>query len=328
VSAPVRWGVLSTARITAAFAAAAAASERAELVAVASRDLGRGEAWAAEHGGVRAHAGYDALLADPEVEAVYIAVPNALHVPWSIRALEAGRHVLCEKPLSARGADAEAAVAAAGRAGRVLCEGFMYRHHPQILELERLVAGGAVGALRHVRAVFSFPHPDLSADPRGRPELDGGALLDVGCYGVHAARLLAGEPSGLGAQRVLGGGGVDVRLSAHLRFGGGVTAQLDCALDLPPRAGLEVVGQEGVLTLGDPWHGWHPGITLRREGREERLASSSGEAHLLQLEHVCGAIRGETTPRVAGADVIGQAHALEAVAAAAAAADAPPLSAP
>ena len=162
------------------------------MVAVGSRDRERGEAFAAEHGIPRVHGSYEDLLADPEIEAVYIPLPNSLHVPWSIKALEAGKHVLCEKPLTRRVAEAEAAFDAADRAGRLLMEAFMWRYHPQTEALVRLAR--EIAPLRVVRAAFGFTIGDDPANVRLQAGLDGGSLMDVGCYCVSALRLLGGEP--------------------------------------------------------------------------------------------------------------------------------------
>ena len=181
VDGAVRWGFLSTANINDKLLPGAEASPDVDVVAVASRDAGRAEAYARERGIERAYGSYDELLADPEVEAVYISLPNSMHVEWSIRALEAGKHVLCEKPLSRHPEDVERAFDAAEKAGRILMEAFMYRHNPQTKRLVELVESGAIGRLRLVRAAFSFPLDDAS-NVRLNAELEGG--------GAHGRRLL------------------------------------------------------------------------------------------------------------------------------------------
>ena len=202
----VKWGILSTANINLKFLAGAREAESVEIIAVASRDRDSARRYAREHSIERPYAGYEALLRDPDVEAVYISLPNALHLPWSVEALEAGKHVLCEKPLARRTADVERAFDTAQRAGRVLMEAFMYRHNPQTRRLVELVEGGAIGRVRMIRAAFSFVTRTAS-DVRLSAALEGGALMDVGCYCVSAARLLAGEPEQLTAQQALGGDG-------------------------------------------------------------------------------------------------------------------------
>jgi xylose dehydrogenase (NAD/NADP) len=189
----VRWGILSTARINRLFLAGARRAANVEILAVASRERATAERYASEQGIERAHEGYEALLADPDVEAVYIPLPNSLHIPWTERALQAGKHVLCEKPLSRRVADVERAFEEAARNDRLLAEAFMFRHHPQTARLAELVREGAVGRVRMIRAAFTFATSD-SSDVRFSARLDGGALMDVGCYCVSGARLIGGEP--------------------------------------------------------------------------------------------------------------------------------------
>ena len=190
-------------------------------MAVGSRDITRAQAYADEHGIERVHGSYEDLLADPEVDAVYIPLPNSLHVPWSVRALEAGKHVLCEKPLSRDPARVEEAFDAAERAGRVLMEAFMWRFHPQTEELVRLVRDGAVGEVRLVRTAFGFGGISGTENVRLQTALEGGALMDVGCYCVSALRLLCGEPLRVSGEQVLGGdGGIDIRFAGTLRFDG------------------------------------------------------------------------------------------------------------
>ena len=215
----VSWGFLSTANINDKLLPGAEASPDVELVAVASRDLGRAEAYARERGIERAYGSYEDLLADPKIEAVYISLPNSMHVEWSIQALEAGKHVLCEKPLSRHPEDVERAFDAAEKAGRILMEAFMYRHNPQTKRLKELVEGGAIGRLRLVRAAFSFPLDD-AANVRLNDELEGGGLMDVGCYCISGSRLLAGEPESVYGEQVAAPSGVDELFTGTLRFAG------------------------------------------------------------------------------------------------------------
>jgi D-xylose 1-dehydrogenase (NADP+, D-xylono-1,5-lactone-forming) len=311
---PVRWGILSTARINRSVLPGLHESPEAELVAVASRDLARAEAYAAEHGIPRAHGSYEALLADPEVEAVYVSLPNDGHVPWSIRALEAGKHVLCEKPLARRPAEVERAFDAADRAGCLLVEAFMYRHHPQTRRFEELLREGVVGEIRHVHASFSFRLDD-EANVRLRPELDGGALMDVGCYCVSGSRLAVGaEPLEASASQVVGPTGVDVRLAGTLVFPDGVLAQIDCGFDLAPRARLEVTGTEGILRVAHPWSCEEARIELRRRGAEvEWTEVENPDRYRLQTENVSRAIRGLGPPLLGRTDALAQARAIDAL---------------
>jgi xylose dehydrogenase (NAD/NADP) len=244
VDGAVRWGFLSTANINDKLLPGAKESPDVNVVAVASRDAARAEAYARERGIERSYGGYDELLADPDVEAVYISLPNSMHVAWSIRALEAGKHVLCEKPLSRHPEDVERSFDAAEKTGRILMEAFMFRHNPQTKRLVELVEGGAIGRLRLVRAAFSFPLDDAS-NVRLNAELEGGGLMDVGCYCVSGSRLLAGEPESVFGEQVAAASGVDELFTGTLRFPGDVLAEIDCGLVLPGRDELDAIGEDG-----------------------------------------------------------------------------------
>jgi D-xylose 1-dehydrogenase (NADP+, D-xylono-1,5-lactone-forming) len=306
------WGIISTAHINRLVLAGARESDRVDVVAVASRDRARAEAYAREHGLERAYGSYEALLEDAEIEAVYISLPNSLHVEWSIRALEAGKHVLCEKPLDRRPEAVERAFDAADRAGRILTEAFMYRHNPQTAKLVELVSGGAVGALRLVRTSFSFSLANPE-NVRLAAALDGGALMDVGCYCVSGSRLLAGEPEEVFGRQVLGPSGVDVLFAATMRFPGEVVGQFDCGFVMPDRDELEVVGEEGSLFLDDPWHARTPVIELRRDGGVERIELEPADSYRLELENLADAAAGRAAPLLGREDALGQARTIEAL---------------
>jgi xylose dehydrogenase (NAD/NADP) len=311
----VRWGILSTARINRLVLAGARASDRVQVVAVASRDAARARAYAAEHGIPRAHGSYEALIGDPEVDAVYISLPNALHVPWALRALAGGKHVLVEKPLSRNPREVAQAFDLAEREGLVLSEGFMWRHHPQTRALERLVAEGAVGRLRAIRAAFSFPLASVhgAGDARFDPGLDGGALMDVGCYCVSAIRLFGGEPERAEGVRALGQSGVDVVFTAALALPDDVVAHFDCGFVLPFRDELELVGEEATLFADDPWHVHAPGIELRRGDESTRVPVEAADSYRLELENVTDAIEGRAPLLLGRTDAVGQARAIAAL---------------
>jgi D-xylose 1-dehydrogenase (NADP+, D-xylono-1,5-lactone-forming) len=311
----VRWGILSTARINVPVLAAAKASESADVIAVASRDAALASAYAREHGVERAYGSYAALLEDGDVQAVYIPLPNGLHVDWTMRALEAGKHVLCEKPFSRRPDEVERVFDLADAAGLVVSEGFMWRHHPQTARLAELLAGGAIGAVRMVRAAFSFPLAATHGadDTRFDPGLDGGALMDVGSYCVNAIRFLAGEPERVQAEQVLGPSGVDIVFAATLRLGGNVLGHFDCGFVLPVRYELEVVGEEGSIVLADPFHVYSPGIELRRGGHAEDIDVGQADSYRLELENLSGAIRGAVPLLLGRDDAVGQALAIDAL---------------
>jgi predicted dehydrogenase len=309
---PVTWGILSTAHINRLLIPGAHASPKVELAAVASRDLARAEAYARTWEIPRAFGSYEELLADPAIEAVYVSLPNNLHVEWSIRALEAGKHVLCEKPLSRRVSEVETAFDAADRAGRLLSEAFMWRHNPQTARLAELVADGAIGELRLVRSTFSYSLYD-EQNIRLRADLDGGALMDVGCYCVSGSRLLAGEPELVFAQSLIGETGTDWVFAATMRHPGGVLATFDCGTALTDRDELEAIGSEGSLFLDDPWHCRTPGIEVRREDGVQVVEVPVEDSYRLELENLSDAIRGEAPLLLGRDDAVAQGRALEAL---------------
>jgi xylose dehydrogenase (NAD/NADP) len=311
---PVRWGFLSTARINdRVLDGGVRDSEGVDVIAVAGRDQGRVEQYARERGIERAYAGYDAMLADPDVEAVYISLPNSMHAEWSVRAVEAGKHVLCEKPFSRHATDVERAFAAAAKNDRLLMEGFMYRHNPQTLELRRLLDEGTIGALQAIRCGFRWPVDD-PGDIRLSAELDGGSLMDLGGYCVNICRYLAGEPERVFGEQAVDANGVDLRFAGTLVFDSGAVAQFDDAVTLPPHAEIEVAGETGSLLVDDPWLCRRPGIELRRgEDSAERLPVPEAQSYRLEFENFSAAVRGVAAPLLGYDDALGQARTIEAL---------------
>ncbi|WP_051223316.1 Gfo/Idh/MocA family protein [Conexibacter woesei] len=306
----LNWGLLSTARINDALLHAGV-----NAVAVGSRDEAKARAYADARGIAKAYGSYEALLADPDIDIIYNSLPNSMHLPWAVRALEAGKHVLCEKPLSRRAADVEAAFDVAQRAGRVLTEGFMWRHHPQVQRVQELVAEGAIGTLRVIRSDFAFNLLDMT-DVRMQRAMDGGALMDVGSYCVSASRTFAGgEPVAASAQRIAGGDGVDLALTGLLRFDGDVLAVFDCAFTGPARHFVQLLGSEGSLRLADPWHARGDQVIEHRgldpDAAPERIVVPAVNHYALQIADLEAAARGEKEPRLGRADAVGQARALE-----------------
>jgi D-xylose 1-dehydrogenase (NADP+, D-xylono-1,5-lactone-forming) len=308
----MRLGLLSTADINRKVIPGARASDKVDLIAVASRDQARAEEYAKTWDIERAYGSYDALLDDADVDAVYISLPNNMHREWSIRSLEAGKHVICEKPFSKRPEDVEAAFDAAERTGRLLTEAFMYRHNPQSATLVELVRDGAVGELRLVRSAFSYSLYDTD-NIRLRTDVEGGSLMDVGCYCVSGARLLAGEPEAVSGQAYIGPSGTDWVFTGAMRFAGDVHALFDCGTCLPNRDELEVIGTEGSLFLDDPWHANEPVIELRRDGGTERVELEPTDSYRLELENLADAIAGEAPLLLGREDALGQARAIDAL---------------
>ncbi|MGI9112302.1 MAG: Gfo/Idh/MocA family protein [Gaiellaceae bacterium] len=306
-------GLLSTARINGEILRAAATTDRVDVVAVASRDGAKAQAYARQHGLERSHSSYDALLEDDNVDAVYISLPNGMHHEWSLRTLAAGKHVLCEKPYSRRPAEVEEAFGVATAAGLVLLEALMYRHHPQTQKVRDLVEGGAIGELRAVSAAFSFSLDDLS-NVRAQPELDGGALMDLGCYCVSGVRLLAGEPERVSAEQVLGSTGVDMALYGTLRHADGVVTQIAASFLAPRSQRLEAVGREGAVVVEAPWRvDWGGELVVTRGDSSEIVPVEPADAYRLQLDNFADAIEGRADPLLSRADALGQACAISAL---------------
>jgi xylose dehydrogenase (NAD/NADP) len=312
VAGAVKWGILSTAHINHKLIPGAHASPKIDLLAIASRDKARAGSFAREWSIERAYGSYEELLADPDVEAVYIPLPNTLHREWTIRAVDAGKHVLCEKPFSRHPTDVEAAFDAAERNDMLLMEAFMYRHNPQTRRLQELVDGGAIGELRFIRTAFSYSLYD-ETNIRLRADVEGGALMDVGCYCVSGSRLLAGEPEYVYGDAWYGSSGTDWVFAATMRFPGNVVTTFDCGTALPERDELEAIGSEGSLFLDDPWHCNRPAIELRRDGRVERIELEPADSYRLELENLSDAIRGKGELLLGREDALGQARALEAL---------------
>ncbi len=298
---PVRIGLLSTASINGAILGARAAGAPFSIDAVGSRDAARAHAYASEHGIERAHGSYEELLADVEVDAVYIALPNALHHEWAMRALAAGKHVLCEKPYTRQPAQVDEACDEAERRGLVFTEGYMWRHAAQTQLLRDLLP--RVGKVRAVDTVFAATL-GREEDPRWDAGLGGGALLDLGCYCVSAARLVLGEPDDAhGAARLRDG--VDEHFAGVLRFGD-VFATFQCGFTSALVNRIEVIGSSGVLEVPqafvDP-----PGVVLL-DGEEHRV--EPGDHYRAELDDFCAAIRGERSVLIDRPEMRGQARAL------------------
>jgi xylose dehydrogenase (NAD/NADP) len=310
----VKWGLLSTALINEAILAGAAETSDVDVIAVASRDEERARSYANQHGLERSYGSYEGLLADPDVEAVYVSLPNSLHVEWTLKALESGKHVLVEKPFSKHPDQVEEAFNRADAAGLVLSEGFMWRHHPQTRRLVELIEEGVAGRIRVVRTTFAF---DLATergtgDTRFDPALDGGALMDVGCYCISGLRLVAGEPVRAGGEQVVGPSGVDVVFAAALAFADGILGHFDCGFVVPRRAGLEVVGEEATIVVPDPFTPRTLGIDVLRPGAErERIPIEPANSYRLELENVSAAILGEAPLLLGRVDALSQARTID-----------------
>src|SRR6059036_2094213 len=313
-AAPIGWGVIGATSQVAqkAVLPAIVASPGARLVAVASARTANG-------GGVRfaaarAYLAYAALLDDPEVEAVYVPLPNSLHREWVERAAAAGKHVLCEKPLAPTAADGEAMASACETTGVTLLEAYMTPFHPRAMAIETLVASGRLGALRFARAAFTGVL-DRRDDHRWRPEMGGGALLDVGIYCLAPLLAAAGRtPARVEASATLAKSGVDVSFAGWLDFGDGFTATIECSFDAPERQFLEIVGTEAAVLVDRAHTPGHEDVafTLRhRDGRVEAMVAGGGDPYRGMIEHFQAVVRGEVEPRRSCADSVALLTVLE-----------------
>jgi predicted dehydrogenase len=305
-AAPIRWGLLNTGRINRKLLAGAAASESAQVVAVGSRSGEAARAFASANGIERAHGSYEALLADDGVDAVYVSLPNALRHEWTLRALAAGKHVLCEKPYTRHPEAVDAAWDAAEAAGLVLQEAFMWRHTPQAARLREVLP--QVGEIVSVRATFGFVLEDDS-DIRVNALLEGGSLMDVGCYCVSGSRYVTGEePELVFGQQVTTADGVDRRFAGMLRFPSGVISTFHSSFDSQSES-LEVIGRDGTILLPDPWHSLAGLLVVN--GVEEHVEARN--PYGCELDDMAAAIRGERAPRLGRADALGQARTIAAL---------------
>lgn len=302
MSKSLRWAILGPGRIAPRLVRAIGASTRGHLAAVASRDDGRAAAFAATYGIAQAFGSYEALLQAPDLDVVYIALPNHLHAEWSVRALQAGKHVLCEKPLALTVEQVDAIAAASRRSGCVAVEAFMYLHHPQIRRAIELATDGTLGRLQLMVGTFSFylAHP---GDPRAEREMGGGSLWDVGCYPVSLARRIAGlEPDTVAGLARFDASGVDRTFIGQLRFPDGWLAQFDSGFAAPDRERVEIVGSDATIILDAPFlpepDGPAPSLRLCR-GREcETLDVPSVDQYRAEVDDISAVILDGASPRV------------------------------
>jgi predicted dehydrogenase len=290
----LRWGILGTGRITPRVVVPIAGSSRNTVAAVASREAARSAAYAATHGIPRSFGSYEALIDDPDIDVVYVALPNHLHAAWTIRALEAGKHVLCEKPLALTVAEVEAVAATAARTNRIAMEAFMYLHHPQTRRMLELVRDGTLGAIRGAQATFTF-QIERDDDPRLIPEMGGGTIWDLAGYPVSLFRRIAGSgPVETAAGAHIGPTGVDLSCSAQLRFDAGWTGQLFTSFEVPFDERVEIFGSEATLIVRPAFVPYLTGeptrITVRRGTGVEEIEIPLADPYLAEIENLADAI--------------------------------------
>jgi len=295
----LRWALMGTARINHALIPPLRACKRARLVAVASRDLHKAEQYANQWGIPRFFGSYEAALADPDIDVFYVSLPNSLHAEWSIKAVQAGKHVLCEKPLATSVEEVDAMIQAAHETGKIITEAFMYRHHPYTLKVKELVDSGAIGKLRLIRGSFSFNlqrQPDVRLDPG----LKGGSIWDVGCYPINYARYITGsEPIEVFGWQVCSSTGVDETFVGNLRFPGNVMAQFDSSFTASFRMQVEIVGSEGTIVLPRAYKpNRYDRILVQRGNIHERFPVRTPELYLGEIEDLTDAILLGKVPRL------------------------------
>jgi predicted dehydrogenase len=310
----LHWGLISTARINRAVIPPIHKSRRAVLQGVASRDLGRAQEFAQTWKIPQVYGSYEAMLADPEIDIVYNPLPNKLHTEWTLKAVEAGKHVLCEKPLALTADEVDQMIAASQRTGKMIAEAFMYRHHPQTLKVKELVDSGAIGELRLVRGSFSF-FLNRSTDVRLNPELGGGSIWDVGCYPISYARYIIGaEPTEVMGWQKFSESGVDDLFVGQMQFPGNVYAQFDCAFCVSFRTGIEISGSEGSITISRPFTPRRiESVELKQGDKTTRILIRSGDLYSGEVEDMHAAILDGANPRVSLQDSHANVQAITAL---------------
>lgn len=319
------WGILGTGRIAGVFARQLSQSKTGRLAAVGSRSQPSADKFAAEFNVPRRHGSYEALLADPTVEAVYITTPHPMHAEWSIKAAEAGKHILCEKPLTLNQAEAVTVLEAARKHDVFLMEGFMYRCHPQIARLVDLIRGKTIGDVRVIQASFGF-HRDFNPTTRlFSNALGGGGILDVGCYTVSMSRLIAGvatgkpfaEPIEVKGCAHLVPTGVDSWAVASLKFPGDILAALATGVEVQQDNVVRIFGSNGRILVPAPWAEIHDGATTKliverkREHRQEITVELSQPIFAIEADHVAAHIEQRQAPAMSWEDTLGNMKTLD-----------------
>ncbi|HND50064.1 MAG TPA: Gfo/Idh/MocA family oxidoreductase [Anaerolineales bacterium] len=295
----LNWGLLSTAKINRALIKPLRASKRTRLLGVASRSQSSADEYAREWKIPRAYGSYESMLADPEIDIVYNSLPNHLHEEWTVKALRAGKHVLCEKPLALTVEEVDRIIAASNETGMVAAEAFMYRHHAQTLKIKELVDSNLIGQIQLIKGAFTFTL-NREGNYRFIKEYGGGSLWDVGCYPISFARMVVGEePVEVFGSQVLGPGGSDDSFYGQMRFGNGIHMQFDSGFKSPSRSYMEIVGTAGVINIPAPFKpGRKSEIYITRGETQEKIKISANELYADEVEDMCNAVLNEKTPRV------------------------------
>ena len=295
----LNWGLLSTAKINQALIKPLNASKRTRLLAVASRGKSTADAYAREWKIPRAHSSYEDLLNDPEIDVIYNSLPNHLHAEWTIKALRAGKHVLCEKPIANSIKEVDAMIAASKETGKFLAEAFMYRHHEQTAKVKEIVDSGKLGTLQLIKGAFSFMLT-REGNYRWMLEMGGGSIWDVGCYPISYARTIVGaEPVEVFGWQVAGSGGGDEVFVGQMRFNGDIHMQFDSSFRYPFRSYMEIVGSKAVLKIPNPFKpGKNNVLTLVEGDSETKMRVDGGELYMGEVDDMCDAVLYNRPPRV------------------------------
>jgi D-xylose 1-dehydrogenase (NADP+, D-xylono-1,5-lactone-forming) len=311
----LRWGILGVAKINERLLPAFAASQRGQLVGIASRSADKARAAANAAGIPKSHGSYDDLLADSEIDAVYIPLPNHLHDEWTRKAADQGKHVLCEKPLTPSARTAAALVEHCARKGVRLMDGFMWPHHPRAAELRRLIDAGIIGRVEYVHASFTFQLPMDASNIRLQPDAAGGSLLDVGCYPVYGIRWAFGaEPARVFATAKFAHG-VDASMSAILWFADGHIASFDCGFTLPLRQHMEITGSKGLITIPQMWlPDAQAGYDLQIDDKAERRTCPCPSQIVCMLDEFAACVQENRGPNPDARQAVATLRVLDALA--------------
>ena len=310
MSETLRWGILGTGMIAGKFAADLKSTSLGELSATGSRNQSSADGFAVEHGG-KGVVGYNVLVNDPEVDAIYNSLPNGLHAEWSIKAMQAGKHVLCEKPMARNTTEVEEMFRVSEKTGQVLVEAFMYRSHPAIQKLIDTVRGGELGQVKLIRSNFSFTREVMESDARYQVDHAGGGLMDVGCYCVNLARAVMGsEPTETACFAHIHEKGVDDYAAGLLRFGEKTLMTFTCGMTVHNDWTTYISGDDGEIEIQAPWF-CDGTFKLTREGKTEMIETKTDKPmYALEAEAFAAAVAGET-PWITKEDTLGNMKVLD-----------------
>jgi predicted dehydrogenase len=326
---PLRWGIMGTGNIARQFCTGLSSGHRSAIAAVGSRSEQSARDFAAQFKIPSVHGSYDGLLADPKVEAIYLSLPNSMHHEWTIKALNAGKHVLCEKPISVTAAQAEEMFDVAKRKGRVLVEAFMYRSHPQTRSILETIRNGELGEIKLIKTSFCYRTTKLNENIRFKPELAGGAMMDIGCYCLSFSRMIAGEPpASIQATGKLHPLGVDECAAGSLRYSNGIVASFCCGMTVQADNSAYVCGTEGYLEIPWPWKPQRkasytiahstpprqdaaPGATPQRPPRRDITVQANAELYALEADDFAATVQDGAAPMLSANETIDNMRALE-----------------